>query len=80
LKGEPWLWSAGDIIVLEQIIRAEPLQWLLHFVVLFALTNDRITMLFAAMQMVAFGTSRHFAAPQNLSAIGPTTDNGWGRG
>jgi hypothetical protein len=44
------------IIVLEQIIRAETAQWLLHFVVLFALTNDRIAMFFAAMQMVAFGT------------------------
>ncbi|MFZ2094796.1 MAG: hypothetical protein WAU99_23905, partial [Pseudolabrys sp.] len=43
------------IILLEQIIRAETVQWLLHFLVLFALTNDRIAMLFAAMQMVASG-------------------------
>ena len=46
------------IIVLEQIIRAETLQGLLHFVALFALTNDRIAMLFAALQLVANGTSR----------------------
>jgi hypothetical protein len=45
------------IIVLEQIICEETVQWLLHFVVLFALTNDRIAMLFAAMQMVALALS-----------------------
>jgi hypothetical protein len=44
------------IIVLEPIICAKAAQWLLRFVVLFALPNDRITMPFAAMQLVAFGT------------------------
>src|SRR5450756_1622194 len=29
--------------------------------------------------LVAIGTSRHFAAPQNLSPIGLTTDKGWRR-
>jgi hypothetical protein len=41
------------IIVLEQIIRAETVQWLLHFLGLIALTNDRIAMLFAASANVA---------------------------
>jgi hypothetical protein len=31
---------------------------------------------FAAVHESAIGTSRHFAAPQNLSAIGATADNG----
>src|SRR6476646_63592 len=56
LRGEPLALVSGCLfILLEQIIRAETVQWLLHFLVLFALTNDRIAMLFAAMQMVASG-------------------------
>jgi hypothetical protein len=62
------------IIFLEQIIRAETVQWLLHFVVLFTLTNDRITMLFAAMQMVAIGTKRTFQPHPRLSAFGGIAD------
>ena len=35
---------------------------------------------FFAVRLSVHGTSRHFAAPQNLSAIGATTDIGqsWG--
>jgi hypothetical protein len=33
-----------------------------------------------AVAMSVPGTSRHFAAPQNLSPIGPTTDKGRHRG
>jgi hypothetical protein len=32
--------------------------------------SDRIEIHFAAVQESAFGTKRHFAAPQNLSAFG----------
>jgi hypothetical protein len=34
---------------------------------------------FAAVHESPYGTSRHFAAPQNLSPIGLTTDKGWRR-
>lgn len=64
------------IIVLEQIIPAETAQWLLHFVVLFALTNDRITMLFAAMQLVAFGTKRTFQPHPRTCDFGAKADIG----
>jgi hypothetical protein len=62
------------IILLEQIIRAETVQWLLHFLVLFALTNDRIALLFAAMQMVASATKQTLQPSRLMSAFGGIAD------